>query len=340
MISIIIPVYNVERWLAQCVDSALAQTHRDLEIILIDDGSTDRSGAICDTLATQDGRVRVIHKPNSGVAAARNDGIAAARGQWIMFIDADDWINSETCSTSLAAAIDHRADIVLWAYTREFPDGRPSPRSLMTGNHTFEGDTMRTLHRRIVGPVGEELRDPSLLHSWGTVWGKLYRREVIADTRFVDTRIVGSAEDALFNISVFGRAQRALYIDRPMYHHRKFDASTTGGHNPRLNEGWARLHTMMQDEIADSGDDFARALDNRIALGLIGQGINESHSPRTRTEKIAAIRAIISTERYHAAVKGLPLSRLPLHWRIFFSAARHTRASIILSLVRLIERMR
>jgi glycosyltransferase EpsH len=339
-ISVIIPVYNVERWLAQCLDSMTAQTVPDMEIICVDDGSTDKSGRICDTYSERDERFRVIHKPNGGVSAARNDGIKAASGEWIMFVDSDDWLDPDTCEVALRAALDHSADVVLWAYTREFDNGRNSPRRLAAGDRAFSGEAMRALHRRVVGPVGDELRDPGQLHSWGTVWGKLYRREVITDTRFVDTRTVGSAEDALFNVEVLGRAARAFYIDRPMYHHRKFDASTTARHNPRLTEGWNRLHDLMMQTTSHLGDDFARALDNRVALGLIGHGLNELYSPRERTEKIATIRRIISTDRYRTAIGRLELRRLPLHWRLFFAAARGGHAAVVLLLLRVIERMR
>jgi hypothetical protein len=152
--------------------------------------------------------------------------------------------------------------------------------------------------------------------------------------------MVGSAEDALFNIPVFGRADRAFYIDRPMYHHRKFDASSTGGHNPHLDEGWERLHDMMSREIAGLGDDFVLALGNRVALGLVGQGINEWYSPRPRAGKIATIRAIISSEGYRAAIRRLDLRRLPPHWQLFFASARTRQAGLILRMIERIERIR
>jgi glycosyltransferase EpsH len=340
MISVIIPVYNAARWLDLCVDSTRTQTFGDIEIILVDDGSTDGSSAICDAHAARDERVRVIHKPNGGVSAARNDALDAARGEWIMFVDADDWIDADTCERAMHAALECRVDIVLWGYMREFADGRHSPRRLAVGDTEFSGEAMHTLHRRVVGPVDDELRDPALLHSWGTVWGKLYRRDVIGGVRFVDTRKVGSAEDALFNVEVMGRARCATYLDRPMYHYRKSEGSVTGGYNPRLEEGWVRLHKLMERAIAERGDDFVRALDNRIALGLIGQSLNELRSPRRYSGKVAAIRTIISTGRYRAAIGALPSGRLPIHWRMFFGAARSGRAATVLFLARLMDGLR
>ena len=94
-ISVIVPIYNVEKWLRRCVDSILAQTFTDFELLLIDDGSTDGSGVICDEYAGKNSRIRVFHKPNGGVSSARNIGLDNARGEWITFVDSDDWVELE-----------------------------------------------------------------------------------------------------------------------------------------------------------------------------------------------------------------------------------------------------
>ena len=95
IISVIVPVYNVEQYLPRCIDSILAQTFTDFELLLIDDGSKDKSGAICDAYARKDPRIRVFHKPNGGVSSARNMGLDNAKGEWIAFVDSDDWVNED-----------------------------------------------------------------------------------------------------------------------------------------------------------------------------------------------------------------------------------------------------
>lgn len=342
MISIIVPVYNAQRYLGECLDSLSGQTLRDIEILCVDDGSTDDSASILEKHALGDGRIVVLTQPNSGVSAARNHGIERARGQWLMFVDSDDLIDPDTCERALGRALEHGADVVLWSYMREFDDGRRSPRPLMRGDRKFCGEDLRRLHRKMAGPVGRELRNPALLHSWGTVWGKLYSRRVVSTTRFTDTRIVGSAEDALFNLELFDRASMAYYIDRAMYHYRKSEASLTRGYNGGLNEGWERLYRLMSDLIVarNLGDDFHSALEGRVALGLIGQGLNECRSPGSAAEKRAAIGRIISTKRYRAAIDRLPFEHFPPHWRLFFRAARNGNAALLLSLLRLIGRLK
>ena len=122
MISIIVPVYNTEKYLRRCIDSVLAQTYQDFELLLIDDGSKDSSGAICDEYAAQDARVRVFHKENGGVSSARNVGLDNARGEWITFVDADDWIESDMLELLLRKGEETGADIVMGDLLFAYPD--------------------------------------------------------------------------------------------------------------------------------------------------------------------------------------------------------------------------
>ncbi len=113
LVSVIVPVYNVEAFLPRCVDSILAQTYQNLEIILVDDGAKDSSGAICDGYAARDHRVRVIHKENGGLSSARNAGIDAARGGWLEFVDSDDWIEPDTVESLLSEALENQVELVV-----------------------------------------------------------------------------------------------------------------------------------------------------------------------------------------------------------------------------------
>ena len=124
MVTVIVPVYNVENYLRKCVDSIVHQTYSKLEIILIDDGSTDHSGVLCDELSLTDSRVRVIHKPNGGLSDARNAGIDAASGDWLSFIDSDDYITEDTIETLLDAAVSGKAEIAVCNMKRFFDSGK------------------------------------------------------------------------------------------------------------------------------------------------------------------------------------------------------------------------
>jgi glycosyltransferase EpsH len=331
MISIIVPVYNAAAYLPTCLDSLLGQTYKDIEVICVDDGSQDESAFILTKYSTKDRRLKVVTQKNNGVASARNRGIAEAQGDWVMFVDSDDWVDITTCERAISLASEYNTDIILWAYTREYTNGKSAPRFLLNENKLFDEKHIQSLHRLIVGPIGAELHDPTLLHSWGTVWGKLYSRRVISRIEFIDTNIVGSAEDVLFNIEVFAHVKKAFYVNEVMYHHRKGENSFTGGYNKNLNERWKNLYTMMSEIITTYSlpPEFKEALNNRIALGLIGQGINECRSSRNMRGKIAGIKQIITQKQYRLAINDLPLRYFPPHWYLFFRAAKSKKASIL-----------
>lgn len=331
MISIIVPVYNAENHLRTCLDSLLRQTYTDIEVICVDDGSQDKSDSILAGYSCRDSRFKLLTQENSGISSARNRGIEEAQGEWIMFVDSDDWIDITTCEKVMDLAEEYNPDVVFWSYIREFENERSSPRFLMNENKLFDEGNIQSLHRRIVGPVGQELRNPALLHSWGTAWGKLYTKNAISEFRFTDTKVIGTAEDALFNIEVFTLIKRALYINQPFYHYRKSRDSFTGGYNKDLNERWINLYTIISDIITANNlpADFHKALDNRTALGMIGQGINECRSSRNPLGKIAAIKHIIMQDHYRIAVQNLPLKYFPPHWYFFFQAVKTGKASIL-----------
>ena len=124
LISIVVPVYNIERYIEQCVLSICGQTYKNIEIILIDDGSTDGSGNICDNLAERDQRIKVIHKKHGGNATARRDGVNTAKGKYIGFVDGDDWIEPNMYESLYNFAVENDAQMVTSAGYREYPSGR------------------------------------------------------------------------------------------------------------------------------------------------------------------------------------------------------------------------
>ena len=124
LISVIIPVYNVEKYLRRCLDSVIAQTYQNLEIICVDDGSIDDSGKICDQYAVRDARIKVIHQENQGLSAARNRGLDAAEGEYIAFVDSDDYILEDMYKKMLDKLLDYSVDLCVCQWQYEFSDGR------------------------------------------------------------------------------------------------------------------------------------------------------------------------------------------------------------------------
>lgn len=204
LISVIVPVYNVEGYLRRCVDSILAQTYENLEIILVDDGATDLSGAICDEYAARDARIRVIHKPNGGLSSARNAGIDIASGDYLAFVDSDDWIDPEMYSYLMGLI--HKYDVKL-AYTGRF-------------------DVEEATGERTVGLCPErEEKIPAQelvkrIFLWDNVdsaaWDKLYHRSLFARYRYPEGKI---CEDVPVTYRLILETDYVAVGNKPMYHY-------------------------------------------------------------------------------------------------------------------------
>lgn len=200
MISIIVPIYKVEAYLPRCVDSILAQTYQDFELILVDDGSPDGCGAICDRYAAQDHRIKVIHKPNGGLSDARNAGVAEATGAYIAFVDSDDWLMPNYLKYLLDTMLAQDADICECGVLRTDGTQGAAQEALMNPQRFETQRAMQLL-------IGD-----GVLHQY--VWNKLYRRETIGDITFPKGK---TNEDEFWTFRVFGNAKAVARIDTPLY---------------------------------------------------------------------------------------------------------------------------
>lgn len=328
-VSIIIPVYNVEKYLPKCLESVLGQTYADLEIICVDDGTPDRSAAVILSYAENDRRINLISQENQGLSGARNTGIRSATGKYIIFLDGDDWIDPETVETAVGMAEKNNADVVMWGYVREFPD-RSDEKKIFASDKIFDESGCWDLHRRMAGLYGEETGDPSNADSLVTAWGKLYRADIIKQNglEFVDTKLIGT-EDALFNLQCFGFVRRAAFINRPFNHYRKDnDVSLTRSYKAGLFSQWNELYDRMEGYIKDNNlpEDFSSALGNRICFSMIGLGLTEMLNPGGHTVRIKNIKKYLSTPRYINAYQKLDMHYLPAHWRLFFTLCKRKMA--------------
>ena len=203
-ISVLIPAYNVAPWIGNTLDSILSQTYKNLEVIVVDDGSTDETGSILEGYAARDGRVVVIHQPNAGLVAARETGIANATGEYVTFVDGDDTIEADMYERLLANALKYDADISHCGMAFDFPDGHSEP-------HYGTGAVL--VHDNAEGLKalldGDQI-EPSLCC-------KLYRRTLIADSCLDPT--IQHNEDLLRNFILFHRAKQSVFEDFCGYHY-------------------------------------------------------------------------------------------------------------------------
>ena len=204
LISIIVPIYNVEKYLNKCIESIVNQTYENIEIILIDDGSNDNSGIICDEYAKKDNRIIVVHKGNGGVSSARNKGLKIAKGEWISFVDADDWIEQTFCQTLLNKVTQEQADIALCGYNR-ITDNRIE--KINANNQEVFLNSNEYLVKSLNPQTG-----------FGFCHMKLIKKEVLKSISFNERIEVG--EDALFNIQLSTYIKKAVFLKQPLYNYR------------------------------------------------------------------------------------------------------------------------
>ena len=215
MISVIVPVYKVEKYLRQCLDSLAAQTLDDIEIIIVDDGSPDGCPAICDEYAARDARVKVVHKENGGLLSARKAGFAASKGDYIGFVDGDDWVEPDTFLNLYKAVCEHSPDMVLSDFLCDYGDrAEPSSQCFEEGFYGCE---------RLEKEIFPRMLFDGRFYSFGVnpnCWSKLVRRELIEKNLLpVDERI-RMGEDAAFIYPCLLDSQSAVCIKNPTYHYR------------------------------------------------------------------------------------------------------------------------
>ena len=203
MISVIVPVYNVERYLKKCLDSIIAQTYKDLEILLIDDGSTDRSGRICNEYIS-DSRVRVFHTKNHGLSAARNFGLANARGSFIAFVDSDDWLEKDFIEKLHNIIKENNSDLAQSGYYRVVGENKEK----INSTENIENIDKNEFLIRVLSPQT----------GFGLCPMKLIKKKIIGDIRFNENLKAG--EDALFNEMISQNIKKATFYGYPLYNYR------------------------------------------------------------------------------------------------------------------------
>ena len=230
LVSIVIPVYNVEKYLRQCLDSVIMQTYRSLEILIIDDGSTDTSGEICDEYGAIDNRVKVFHTENRGLSASRNIGLDNASGEYIAFIDSDDWYDEDAIYMSIEVAEKSNADIVCFQYAREYDDVS----NVQKINRHKEG------HRK---PIITEYTEESILEEYcfgssikEVSWNKIYKKFIFSDIRYPEERFY---EDIVTTHKLLRKAKKVTCVSSALIHYRAREESISMNHHLKnFQDNW------------------------------------------------------------------------------------------------------
>ena len=324
-VSVIVPVYNCEKYIERCMDSLINQTLADIEIIVIDDESKDTTFEILKEYEKKDKRIKLMTKKNSGISSSRNKGMEIATGKYIAFIDGDDWIDLDCLEKMYEVAEKNQTDIVICSYVREFKDHAKPKDIKLDENKIYQGEDLAVLHRRILGPIKEEFRNPESLDSIGSACGKLYKREIILKSgyRFIDLKEIGTAEDTLFNFMLFNEVTKISFIDKCFYHYwKENENSITTKYNPNLFNQWKNLFKYMEEFIKknDLDNSFYESLGNRICVGVLGLGLNECKEDNNVSWRVKTkhLKTILNDKQIKEAYSKLELKYFPIHWKIFY----------------------
>lgn len=341
LVSIIVPIYNTSAFLRQCLNSLVNQTYPHLEIICINDGSTDQSLDIMLEF-DDDPRVILIDQTNRGCSFCRDRGLQMATGEYMMFIDSDDWLDLDAIRLLVTHAETERADAVMGTYVREYED-RSLPKRIFEADFLSYNaeETRRFVHRRLFGLVGEELAHPETVDALNSNCITLYHRDLIRHLSFRSP--YGSFVDLYFQIQALEHCQRFIYIDYPIYHYRKTNGrSETSVYQRNLVNSRLEFFHMLMTYIEehDLGEDYTRALYNRIALSMIGIGLNELSSNKPLFAQAEVLRQVLQQKEYKEAYSQMDMRYFDLKWRTFFQLCKHERTVPLVLMLRSVNYLR
>lgn len=249
LVSVIVPVYNVEAYLDQCLESILAQSYHNMEILMVDDGSTDDSGIMCDRWAERDERIRVIHQPNGGLSAARNTALDVMTGQLVTMVDSDDVLHPDFITTLLDAMRQHDADIAVGSYRPFYGDDTAFPAP--AGHH----DPPRAYDQREA--LLAILYQKGLTHS---AWGRLYREELFHGIRYPVGKYY---EDFAIIYPLLKKCRTVVKIDDILYGYRQRDKSILQTFSPRRADV-LDLGEQLEADIVAHDQQYANSIHSRL----------------------------------------------------------------------------
>lgn len=270
-ISVIVPIYNAETSLKRCVNSIINQSYTNIEIILVDDGSTDDSANICDEYAHKDPRIRVLHQINSGLAGARNAGLDSATGEWILWVDSDDYIDVELCETVYLSAIKYNADIVVFGFSKFYDNGEIE-------SFSFE-EKSRLLS------VSEAMKQLSDKRIGNFSWNRFFKKTLFDSIRYEEGKVY---EDIGTTYRLIDKASTIFFLAKPLYYYYQSNASIT--------------HTISLKNIADKFeqrnqqysflkkyyDDAAKLVKEELLADALQYCIYAPYDPESYTYKKAS----------------------------------------------------
>ncbi len=245
-VSIIIPIYNSEKYLESCLKSVKNQTFKEIEVIMINDGSTDESINICKSFCDKDRRFRLLNKENTGVSDCRNIGIKLAKADYIMFVDADDWLENNAVDVSYNNIKEANADLCQFNYYFAISENNYIQNThYYKPKEIFEEKEMDILKCTVLSPDFEEKQTNRKIGKIKACWGKIYLRKMLIENKIEFNTSLKIHEDTLFNLQTFQKSKKIIFIDEFLYYYRKNESSITNRYCP----GKIKENQLVIDKI-------------------------------------------------------------------------------------------
>ncbi len=328
LISVIIPVYNVEKYLLRCVSSVCEQTHKNLEIILVDDGSPDNCPQMCDQLAQSDSRIKVIHKENGGLGFARNSGLEITTGKYVTFIDSDDWISPDHIENLYNVAVKNNAEAVIGAHSSVDTEGNVVPQHLLLAEGVYEGESI--INDILIPLIGADASYPSDIQITSSSCMNLYSVDTIKREKleFISERYA-VAEDLYFNIDFFSRCKRVAAVDESGYFYFENNSSISRKYNPKRFERTLNFYHKVNEQVAQYGlkDKVSLRVERsflmktRVAIRLI------VISDLKLSEKLSEIKYILNHKVVCDVISEYPIDKYIPSMRVLMKLMKRKNVS-------------
>ena len=334
LVTIIIPVYNVKNYLKQCVLSVINQTYKNLEIILIDDGSTDGSGVICDSFKSLDDRIKVIHKSNTGLGLTRNTGIEIAHGDYICFIDSDDFISNNMVDQLMTCMVNFKADTVIGGYTRVSENGKKLYSKKYVSEEYQAPDVKLKLLPRLIG--SSPYKKDSIKMS---VWNVMFSMKVISENniRFVSERQYVS-EDIIWDMDYYNHAKKVKILNSDSYFYRARGNSLTRQFNyeDRLLD-IKKLYLFEKDKLYDLKifEIASKRLSREFFINLAAC-IDQIVETNNIINSIKIVSKILNDEFIQNIVLSYPYRKASLKASVFLRLIAKKRALLMVILLQIL----
>ena len=330
-LSVVVPVYKVEGYLGQLIESLQNQTLQDLQIILVDDGSPDRSGQICDEYAAKDSRIQVIHKANGGVGAARNDGLAAVQGDWVYFCDSDDYLEPDALEKLVNAGEEQQAEVV---YGDVAMISGEKVQIMHFHKEPFVTDDRKILDRLVMTVFGRNYcylppEGGPAPSCYGGPWNKIVRRELLERENFTfDLTVKGICDDLLYSIHLFAAAKRVAYVPTVIYNYRLLGNSITHTYKANLLDINAAIFNAWEVFMNRYGSDgqYRRSYHVFVIRRLkaaLGMYFFSSKNPKPLKDQYGELKELLATEPYRSAIRQVQTDKLQNRYdKLLWQAAK------------------